>query len=56
MRSIRKKLIYVLVGLGLIIIVGIGVNTEVSIRQGINGRVREIRMPLYVKAMEFAEL
>jgi hypothetical protein len=32
---------------------GLILNIDVAIKQGVNGRVREIHMPLYVKAMEF---
>ncbi|MDD5436995.1 MAG: transglutaminase-like domain-containing protein [Candidatus Omnitrophica bacterium] len=50
---ISKRFVPILIGLGLIFAFGIVMNTEVSIRQGVNGRVHEIRMPLYIKAMEF---
>lgn len=49
----RNKIIAIAVCLGIVFAAGIILNAEVSIRQGIDGRVREIRMPLYVKAMEF---
>lgn len=40
-------------GLALILATALVLNTETSIRQGVNGRVREIHMPLYVKGIEF---
>jgi len=43
----------ILVGVILILLVGLGLNAEVSIRQGVGGHYREIKMPLYVKAIEF---
>ena len=49
----NKKFAIVAVSLGFILAVGMTMNAEVSIRQGINGRVHEIKMPLYIKAMEF---
>jgi len=49
----KNKLILIMVCAGLISGAIMAMNTEVTIRQGINGRVREIRMPLYIKAMEF---
>ena len=49
----KNKLIITIACVGLIFVVAMAMNIEVSIRQGVNGRVREIRMPLYIKTMEF---
>jgi hypothetical protein len=49
---LRNKRIVVLSVL-LIFTAALALNVEVSIRQGIDGREREIRMPLYVKMTEF---
>ena len=53
MGSKNKKLIAITVCMGLILVIGLVMNAEVSIRQGINGHVRQVRMPLYIKIMEF---
>lgn len=49
----KNKLILTGICICLILAAGMTMNMEVSIRQGINGRIREIKMPLYIKAMEF---
>ena len=58
-RSSRKKEINmrnrrnIYIAIGAIITIGIALNAEVSIRQAVDGRLREIKMPLYAKVIEF---
>ncbi|MFA5142554.1 MAG: hypothetical protein WC522_00110 [Candidatus Omnitrophota bacterium] len=53
MRLKKRLLLSIPVCLAIVLAIGLVMNMQVSIRQGINGRVREIKMPLYIKAMEF---
>lgn len=48
-----KRFILIAASLALILAIVMAMNVEVSTRQGFNGHVRLIRMPLYVKAMGF---
>ncbi len=49
----RKRVVAASIVAALVLCAAITANLEVSIRQGIDGCAREIKMPLYVKGMEF---
>lgn len=49
----QKKLITIAVCLCAALVIGIVMNTEVFILQSVDGRIHQVRMPLYAKASEF---
>jgi len=48
----RKTIIFIVIVVSLFLFLGI-LNMEVSILQGVNYKVREVKMPLYLKLLDF---